>query len=54
MERKIEGKKIAILLTDGFEHSELVSPMTEIREAGGTPIIVSLKKDEIKSWKENQ
>ena len=32
---RLKGKKIAILATDGFEQSELLSLQTDIRNAGG-------------------
>lgn len=48
----LENKKIAILVTNGFEHSELTRPMAAISKAGGTPEIVSLESGEIKSWKD--
>ena len=45
-------KKIAILATDGFEQSELLSPKETIENQGWTAEIVSLKDGEIKSWKD--
>src|SRR6476660_8426673 len=51
-EKKLEGKTIAILATDGFEHSELFEPMKALKEAGAKVEIVSLKTGEIKSWKD--
>jgi hypothetical protein len=32
---RLKGKKIAILATDGFEQSELLSLQTDVRNAGG-------------------
>lgn len=51
-DRKLEGKTIAILATDGFEHSELFEPRKALEEAGAQVEIVSLKSGEIKSWKD--
>lgn len=51
-DRKLNGKKIAILATDGFEHSELFEPKKALVEAGAEVEIVSLKNGEIKSWKD--
>ncbi len=53
MSKKLEGKKVAILATDGFEQSELFEPKKALEEAGATVLIVSLKKGEIKGWNEN-
>ncbi|WP_010147543.1 type 1 glutamine amidotransferase domain-containing protein [Serinicoccus profundi] len=37
----LEGKKIAFLLTDGFEDSELTSPWNTVVEAGGTAHLIA-------------
>jgi protease I len=52
MSKKIEGNKIAILATDGFEQSELFEPKKALEEAGAEVYIVSLKSGEIKGWDE--
>jgi protease I len=48
---KIEGHKVAILATDGFEQSELFDPKEALERAGAEVTIVSLKPGEIKGWK---
>lgn len=50
---KLTGKKFAILATDGFEQSELTSPMQAIKENGGEVQVVSLKDGKIKGWQED-
>lgn len=50
MSSKLEGKRVAILATDGFEQSELLEPMKALREAGATPEIVSPKSGHIRAW----
>ena len=47
---KLEGKKIAILATDGFEKSELFKPLEALKNEGATVHIISNKTGEIKSW----
>jgi protease I len=47
---KIEGKRIAILATDGFEQSELLVPKQRLEEAGAKVDIISLKTGEIWGW----
>lgn len=47
---KLNNKKIAVLVTDGFEQSELTSPMKAIKNAGGEAIIVSPNSDKVKGW----
>ena len=47
----LQDKKIAVLATDGFEHSELFQPHKALKDKGAMVEIVSLKKGKIKSWK---
>lgn len=48
----IDGKKIAILATHGFEQSELMEPLRQLKEAGARVDIVSPKGGEIRGWNE--
>ena len=48
----LEGKKVAIIATHGFEESELTSPMKVLKEKGAMVHIVSSEKGKIKSWKD--
>ena len=50
MDKKLDGVKVAILATDGFEQSELFEPKKALEEAGAEVSIVSLKSGEIKGW----
>ncbi len=50
--KTLENKRVAILATDGFEESELTSPLNALKESGATVDIVSLKAGKIKSWKD--
>ena len=52
MEKKLIGKKVAILATDGFEQSELLEPHKTLLNNGATVDIISLKKGKIKGWKD--
>jgi protease I len=38
---EISGKRVAFLLTNGYEDSELTSPWEAVVAAGGTPVLVS-------------
>ncbi|HYO97001.1 MAG TPA: type 1 glutamine amidotransferase domain-containing protein [Polyangiaceae bacterium] len=51
MSQSLEGKKVAILVTNGFEESELTQPRSALQAAGARVDIVSLKKEAVKSWK---
>ena len=46
--KNLEGKRIAILLEDGFEQIELTSPKQALEEAGAQVDIISPKKDFVK------
>lgn len=37
----LDGLKVAVLVTDGYEPSELTEPMRALREAGAEPVIIS-------------
>jgi protease I len=50
MASKLNGMKIAILATDGFEQAELVEPRKALEEAGAKTEIISPKDGEIKGW----
>ena len=47
MARKLEGKKVAILVADGFEQVEMTEPRAALHEAGAETKIVSLKSGKI-------
>jgi protease I len=47
MNSSVVDKKVAILATDGFEQSELESPLEALKSAGALPKIVSLKAGKI-------
>jgi protease I len=49
---QLEGKKIAILATNGFEQSELFEPKKALEQAGATVHVVSPESGEIKGWNE--
>lgn len=49
--KELQGKRVAILSTDGFEQSELFEPLKALKEAGADVQIVSIKAGEIKGWK---
>jgi len=47
---RIQGKRVAVLATDGFEQSELEVPVKHLRAEGAEVHVVSLKPGEIKGW----
>ncbi|OZI06806.1 protease [Siphonobacter sp. BAB-5385] len=50
MEQKLQGKKVAILVTDGFEQVELTEPQQALIDAGAETKIISPKDKEVKGW----
>lgn len=48
--KKLNGKKVAILATDGFEQSELFEPRQALIDAGASVDVVSLASGSIRGW----
>lgn len=46
----LQGKKVAILATDGFEQSELLEPRKALDQAGAATRVVSPAGKKIKGW----
>ena len=47
---QLNGKRIAILATNGFEQSELEVPRDKLKAAGANVEVISLQPGEIKGW----
>lgn len=47
---KLNGKKVAILATDGFEQSELLSPREALLAAGAKVEVISPTHGKIRGW----
>ncbi|HZU30263.1 MAG TPA: type 1 glutamine amidotransferase domain-containing protein [Candidatus Angelobacter sp.] len=50
MAAELNGKRVAILATDGFEQVELLKPREALNQAGAETTVVSPKSGEIKGW----
>ncbi len=50
MSSSLKGKRVALLVTDGFEQVEMTSPRDALREAGATADIISAKSGEVQGW----
>ena len=50
----LAGKRIAILVADGFEQEELVEPRNALKNAGAQPLIVSPVKGKVRGWKHTE
>jgi protease I len=54
MDRTLDGVRVAILATDGFEQSELLEPRRALDEAGAETRVVSPKRGPIRGWKHSE
>jgi protease I len=51
MSNRLDGKRIAILVADGFEASELAEPKKALERAGAEAAVVSPEAGSVKGWK---
>jgi protease I len=49
--QQLSGKRVAILVTDGFEEVELLKPREALEQAGAKTQIVSPRDGKVKSWR---
>lgn len=54
MPNQLNGKKIAILVTDGFEQVEMTDPKKALETAGAETFIISPSKNKVKGWQHTQ
>ncbi len=50
MTNTLANVKVAVLVADGFEQSEMAEPRMALDEAGATTVLISLKAGEVKGW----
>ncbi len=50
MENKLAGKKVAIVVTNGFEESEFIAPVEALKGEGAQVEVIALTKDPVRSW----
>jgi protease I len=48
--KRLKNKKVAVLLCDGFEESEMTKPRIALKKAGATVHLISLKTGKVKGW----
>lgn len=48
--QSLSGKRVAILIADGFEQIEMTSPRDALKAAGATTTIVSIKPEPVEGW----
>jgi len=54
MEKKLDGKKIAILVADGFEQIELTAPKEALEAEGAITEIVSPANQQVQGWNHDE
>jgi protease I len=50
MSDQLENKRVAVVVTHGFEESEFTEPVKALKDAGATVHVISLKKGTVKAW----
>lgn len=50
MSSSLQGKRVALLVTDGFEQVEMTSPRDALQEAGAIAEIVAAEPGEVRGW----
>lgn len=50
MANSLDGKRVAILVTDGFEQVEMTSPKEALEKEGAKADIVSAKSGQVRGW----
>ena len=50
MTTSLQGKRVALLVTDGFEQVELTGPKEALEQAGATVDILSKSTGQVKGW----
>lgn len=54
MAQDISGRKVAVLVTDGFEQSELLKPVDALKQAGAEVHVVSPKSGMIQGYEHHE
>lgn len=50
MAKNLNGKRVAVLVDNGFEQIEMTDPAAALRDAGAEAIIVSPQRKKVKGW----
>jgi len=51
MQQNLNGRRVAILVTDGFEQTEMTSPREALESAGAKCVLISNKDGEVQGFK---
>ncbi len=50
MAKSLQGKKVAILVANGFEQAELFEPRAALKDAGAETQVISPEKSQVRGW----
>jgi protease I len=50
MDQSLRGRKVAILVENGFEQVEMTEPRRALREAGAETQLISPQREQVKGW----
>ena len=50
MSQELSGKRVAILVTDGFEQVEMTAPRKALDDAGAVTTLISPKSGQVQGW----
>jgi protease I len=53
-DKRLDGLRVAILATDGFEESELIEPRKALEETGANTMVIAPKKGDIQGMKHDE
>lgn len=54
MEQSLKGKRVAVLVENGFEQSELLEPRRALLEAGAEVDVVSPQRGKVQGWRHQE
>ena len=54
MASELTGRRIAILVNDGFEQVEMTAPMEALKEAGAEVDVLSPQREKVRGWKKGE
>lgn len=54
MDKNLNDKKVAILVTDGFEQVELTGPKRALEDAGAQTEVIAPSGDKVRGWKHTE
>lgn len=54
MSGRLEGKRVAIVVDNGFEQVEMTNPREALEKEGAETDLISPQEDEVKGWKHTE